>query len=344
MEQKILSIGIAAYNMEKYLRRCIDSLLIPEIDKLEIIIVNNASTDSTPKIAQEYYNKYPNSIKVINIDVNGHYGKAVNHALKNATGKYFKLLDADDWYDIKGLSTFVNVLSHSDVDLIITNMSQVFADNRKSKDFISTNVEYGKIIMRGTNEFKKIDFSAHIAMHKITYRTSILHNMHFTMTENIPYVDNEYAYYPFEHINSVLFINIILYKYFIGREGQTVNIKTLIKNSSAHLQIINKMLEQYTETDSSTFTFNTLFLCRILNSYYRIKLVFQNKNKDEDKKLKEIDVFIKSKGNKLYRILGKQTCAKIPYIYIWRKTGIHIIPAKLYSIAKMFVHKVSIQF
>lgn len=340
MEQKILSIGIAAYNMEKYLRRCIDSLLIPEIDKLEIIIVNNASTDSTPKIAQEYYNKYPNSIKVINIDVNGHYGKAVNHALKNATSKYFKLLDADDWYDTKGLSTFVNVLSHNDVDLIITNMSEEFANGRKSNIIIAQNVEYGKVINRGTEKFKKINFSEHIAMHKITYRTSILRNMHFTMTENIPYVDNEYAYYPFEHINTVLFVNIILYKYFIGREGQTVNTKTLIKNSSAHLQIINKMLEQYTEAKTSPETqfFNTSFLTGMLTTYYHIKLVMQPKDKTEDKNLRKFDAFVKTKGYNLYNMLGKQTCGKIPCILIWRKTGMHIIPSKLYHFLKHLIN------
>ena len=332
MEQKILSIGIAAYNMEKYLRRCIDSLLIPEIEKLEIIIVNNASTDSTPEIAQEYYNKYPNSIKVINIDVNGHYGKAVNHALKNATGKYFKLLDADDWYDTKGLSTFVNVLSHSDVDLIITNVSIEYANGKKAKHIIAQNVEYGKIIKRGTNEFKKIDFYANIGMHKIAYKTSILHNMHFSMTENIPYVDNEYAYYPFEYINSILFVNTILYKYFIGREGQTIDKRSMIRNSSSLLKVITKMLDLYTETNPSPETqlFNTLYLCTALTTYYHIKLVLQNKNKNEDKKLKELDSLVKSKGNNLYKLLGKQTCGKIPYIYIWRKTGIHIIPTNLY--------------
>lgn len=340
MEQKILSIGIAAYNMEKYLRRCIDSLLIPEIEKLEIIIVNNASTDSTPEIAQEYYNKYPNSIKVINIDVNGHYGKAVNHALKNATGKYFKLLDADDWYDTKGLSTFVNVLSHSDVDLIITNVSIEYANGKKAKHIIAQNVEYGKIIKRGTNEFKKIDFYANIGMHKIAYKTSILHNMHFSMTENIPYVDNEYAYYPFEYINSILFVNTILYKYFIGREGQTIDKRSMIRNSSSLLKVITKMLDLYTETNPSPETqlFNTLYLCTALTTYYHIKLVLQNKNKNEDKKLKELDSLVKSKGNNLYKLLGKQTCGKIPYIYIWRKTGIHIIPTNLYFTVKSFIN------
>lgn len=341
MEQKILSIGIAAYNMEKYLRRCIDSLLIPEIDKLEIIIVNNASTDSTPEIAQEYYNKYPNSIKVINIDVNGHYGKAVNHALKNATGKYFKLLDADDWYDTKGLSTFVNVLSHSDVDLIITNVSIEYANGKKAKHIIAKNVEYGKIIKRGTNEFKKIDFYANIGMHKIAYKTSILHNMHFSMTENIPYVDNEYAYYPFKYINSVLFINTILYKYFIGREGQTINQSSMVKNSLSLLKVITKMLDQYTETSLSyeNQLFSTLYLRNTLALYYHTKLIVQGNDKKENEKLKELDTLVKIKGNKLYKLLGKTTYKKIPYIYIWRKTGIHIIPTNLYHIAKSFIHK-----
>lgn len=343
MQQKVLSIGIAAYNMEKYLRRCIDSLLIPDLGKLEIIIVNNASTDSTPSIAQEYKEKYPESVKVVNIDVNGHYGKAINHALKNATGKYFKLLDADDWYDTNGLTNLVNQLSVIDVDLIITNVSKEFANGKKSECVIDKDVIHGRIIRRGTEEFTKMDFFAHIGMgmHRIAYKTAVLKDMHFTMTENIPYVDNEYAYYPFEYIHSVIFIDTVIYKYYIGREGQTVNNSSMIKNSDALLIIIRKMLGKYDESIISPETrqFKTLYLCEIIRTYYHIKLVLQNKNKDDYQKLEELDESVRLKSLSLYKLLGKQVYYKIPYIYIWRKTGMHIIPANLYLSAKRLFRK-----
>ena len=110
--------------MEKYLNRCVDSLLALDIlDDIEIIIVNDGSKDATLSIANQYKVQYPNSVVVID-KPNGHYGSTVNAALKVATGKYFRILDADDWFDTEAFVVFVNKLKDIDVDCVYTNFSE----------------------------------------------------------------------------------------------------------------------------------------------------------------------------------------------------------------------------
>ena len=107
---KVLSVCVPSYNMEKYLNRCIDSFLVPEVlDRLELIIVNDGSTDKTLSIANDYKARYPQTIVVID-KPNGHYGSCVNASLKVATGKYFRIVDADDWVDSKAMVEFVHAL------------------------------------------------------------------------------------------------------------------------------------------------------------------------------------------------------------------------------------------
>ena len=117
---KVLSICIPSYNMEKYLNRCVDSMLVEEVlDQLEIIIVNDGSKDGTLAIANDYKQRYPQSVVVID-KPNGHYGSCINASLKVATGKYFRTVDADDWVDSKALVEFVHTLSKIDVDCVCT--------------------------------------------------------------------------------------------------------------------------------------------------------------------------------------------------------------------------------
>ena len=104
--KKNLTISIAAYNVENYLEKTLDSLIIDNLDKLEVLIVNDGSKDNTKKIAQKYCKKYPNSIKLIDKE-NGGYGSTINAGIKEATGKYFKQLDGDDWYNTENLNRLV---------------------------------------------------------------------------------------------------------------------------------------------------------------------------------------------------------------------------------------------
>ena len=119
--EKILTVSIAAYNMEKYIRRALDSLIDERIiHDLEVFVIDDGGSDSTLDIAKEYASKYPNSIFPVHKE-NGGYGTTVNYSIQYANGKYFKLLDGDDWFDKNGLYELVNRLKKADSDIILTN-------------------------------------------------------------------------------------------------------------------------------------------------------------------------------------------------------------------------------
>ena len=127
MEQnKILSIIIPTYNMEKYLRKCLDSLIVSDekMQMLEVLVINDGSRDSSSLIAHEYEAKYPLTIRVVDKE-NGNYGSCINRGLKEATGKYVKVLDADDYFDTISFEQFIILLASTDADLVISDYSKV---------------------------------------------------------------------------------------------------------------------------------------------------------------------------------------------------------------------------
>ena len=119
---KILTISIAAYNVEKTIGKTLDSLLVgnnDDLNKLDIIIVNDGSKDSTSEVVMNYCTKYPDAIRLVNKQ-NGGYGSTINTSLEIAKGKYFKLLDGDDQYDTENLTSFLGFLSNTESDIVVS--------------------------------------------------------------------------------------------------------------------------------------------------------------------------------------------------------------------------------
>ena len=116
---KILSIIIPSYNSKPFLAKCLDSLICECTDKLDIIVVNDGSTDGCEKIAEEYVAKYPGSISLINKE-NGGHGSGINAGSEKAVGKYLKVLDADDWFLTENIPAFISALENTDADVVLT--------------------------------------------------------------------------------------------------------------------------------------------------------------------------------------------------------------------------------
>lgn len=245
MEKKVLSIGIAAYNMEHYLRRCLDSLLIPHLDKIEVVIANNASTDSTPSIAQEYAARYPDSFKLVDIKVNGHYGRAVNTALANSTGKYFKLLDADDSYCTDGLEELVCFLDHSDVDLCVTGYYTTDENNKITGKIIVPEGLVGRELDADSLQWGVDTPSLLLSMHSLCVKRCMLIDNQFALQEGIGYVDTEYNYYCLLYSKRIAFLNTIVYRYLVGREGQTISPEASSKNSLSFWKVSKRIISDY---------------------------------------------------------------------------------------------------
>lgn len=220
--------------MEEYLPRCLDSVVDTQyIDDIEIIVVNDGSKDKSSEIAHSYKSKFPQSVVVIDKE-NGNYGSTINAALPVVTGKYVKVLDADDWFDRKALCIYIDKLINIDADLIITPFTLKYIDGH------SINVEHfmdGKenIVYDLSIFFKR---NTCIDMHAITYRLSMLINNDYKQTEGISYTDTEWAIYPMVYVKTVQFISANIYQYFLGRDGQTVSLSYKSNNQIKHLSII----------------------------------------------------------------------------------------------------------
>ena len=223
---KILSIVIPTYNMEKYLPVCLDSVTDELVsDRLEVIVVNDGSTDGSLDIIRRYEQKRPDLIKVID-KANGHYGSCVNAGLGIATGKYFKILDADDWFDTSALVEFLQKLETCDTDLVITlRVDEIFDKDKKVDEIKHSFCSVFKDHVYRTDEFyiRTHAYEAEFGMNGMAYKTSLLKEMNFRLLEGINYTDTLYCFLPYSRVRDFIVYDLYLYHYRMGREGQSVD-------------------------------------------------------------------------------------------------------------------------
>ncbi|MDR2836648.1 MAG: glycosyltransferase [Bacteroidales bacterium] len=320
---KLLSLAIACYNMEKHIPNCLTSLLTPETSgDLEIILVNDGSKDNSLKIMQEYKEKYPESIVIID-KANGHYGSCINAALDIATAKYFRPLDPDDYFDTKNLIYLLEKLKNTDVDMIITDRSFEFPKYSKKNNIKNYfhNVEAEKIYDYDSKYFVDTPLILKgIGMHNLTYKTPLLQEMNFKMTEGIYYVDREYEFYPLPNVKNFVFFDVVLYKYSLGISGQSMAIAQMIKNVENQYIIINKMLN-YLKTNEINKVQENMLLAWI-ETYYNMTLCISKRNPVNEAKLKELDGFLLEVSPSLHQKTNNfKMLACFQYVKRWRQTG-----------------------
>jgi glycosyltransferase involved in cell wall biosynthesis len=318
-KEKVLTIAVPSYNMQDYLPRCLESLIVPEgMDEMEVLVVNDGSKDNTLFIAREYQQRYPNTFKAID-KPNGNWGSCVNVALKQASGKYFRMLDADDWFDTRGFLEYLLKLKKVDVDLVITDLSIEYDNNKKSRfrKAAKNNIIPDKIYEFKNNDntlLKLID----VGMASATYQTKILRDIKLECTENIFYADLEYIFYTIKHIRTYMYINIILYRYYQMYAGRSTSYEGTIRNRNSLYIIIKNML-LYTRNHRAC-VFQKKYLKNALITYYHTILCLQNKNSKDNRRLKEIDVLLESIDKKLYTELYKLRDLRIfKYVGLWRQ-------------------------
>lgn len=217
MNNKILSVSIAAYNVEKYLDKTLLSLVESDdiVKKLDVIIVDDGSIDGTAKIANRYVDLYPYSFRLVKKE-NGGYGSTLNTSVQLAVGKYFKMLDGDDWYDGEQLAELIEKLEKSDEDVIVSPYKRVYQGSHRSEVInrhrIEPEVRY--------EEEENLD-NIHAA--ELTVRTALLQNNSFHITEKCAFTDDEYVFLVMLYASSYKKVLSTVYQYRIGVEGQTVS-------------------------------------------------------------------------------------------------------------------------
>jgi len=244
---KILTVGIPCYNSAEYMSKAIESLL-PAGEDIEIIVVNDGSKDDTQKIGEEYAKKYPNIVRVIEQE-NGGHGEAVNTGLRNAKGIYYKVVDSDDWVDEDALHKIMDKLrefvqNQEKVDMLISNYVYERVHLRKQKviDYRSC-LPVDKIF--DWSEIGHFSASQNILMHSVIYRTNLLRECNLKLPKHTFYVDNIFVYQPLPHVQKMYYLDVDFYRYFIGREDQSVNETVMMGRIDQQIKITKIMIESH---------------------------------------------------------------------------------------------------
>lgn len=238
--QKLLTVSVAAYNVADYIRGTLDSLLHPDcIDALEILVVDDGGTDETLSIVKEYEEKYPQSVIGIHKE-NGGYGSVINTSIRRATGKYFKQLDGDDWFETENLPEFLQLLKQVDADYVVTPM-WMFNEVDESRVLR----DYFEELSTGVRSFDAMDFKTISPMHCSTFRTKLLQEHDITITEHCFYTDVELVNRPLPYLETICISHTPVYVYRVGREGQSVSVTGIRKHYREHERVFWNLLRIY---------------------------------------------------------------------------------------------------
>lgn len=231
--ETLLTISIAAYNVEKYIATALESCILSEnlMELLEVCIIDDGSKDNTSVIAKEYVQRFPKAFKYY-FKENGGYGSTVNYALTVAQGKYFRLLDGDDWYSKEELEEYLKYLQKCDSDLILSDYSIIY---EKSKRVVSKR-NFNYIHMHEYNVFE-FDSTKRLAMYSFCYKTKLLQKNNILLTEHCFYTDMEFMLLPLQFIKSFIYVNVNLYQYRIGMSEQSVSIGGMRKHYEDYYKV-----------------------------------------------------------------------------------------------------------
>lgn len=310
----ILSIVIPAYNIERYLPKCLNSLVFAKnICDCEILVINDGSSDNTLSIARDYEKKFKNIVRVIDKE-NGGHGSGINVGMKIAKGKYFKILDSDDWVDINNFERLIDKLKEETADLVLT---RVRCEYFNSMD-LPLQVDYENLQSDVTYRFEDLldenyGISSGILFAASCYKTEKLKNANFQITEKKLYADHEFDAFSVKCVDTVKLYNLDIYMYLIGREGQSISNDVWQKKYPHHQSAMLKVLEKiYNDTEITD-----------IKKFYAIKyvvnpmLIHQIESLIFMKKEKEIFMLIKKikKFDSLYEELCKEIKFTHPQYY-----------------------------
>ena len=314
---KILTIVIPTYNMEALLPKCLTSLVCSDYHVravIEAIVVIDGATDRSSAIAHEYEKNYPELFRVIDKE-NGNYGSCVNRGLNEAKGKYIKVLDADDSFNTEALEQFVTILANTDADMIVTSGVNVTPQDEE-------NYQWDFSYQSGT--IYPIEQLHHVWIHDVTHKTSILRAINYEQTERISYSDEEWVFFPMFQIKDFLALDLRLYRYTVGRDGQTMNLKNWRKTVSHEMIVSRKMFDYLTNTNWTTGRASSYIQEKMrdrMGGFYNRALIACHLYNNEE--IKDFDLYLKNTCPDIWQQLDtlKANSSHFPFFFVryWRK-------------------------
>ena len=299
---KLLTFAIPCYNSENYMEKCIESLL-PGGEDVEILIVDDGSKDRTAEIADEYAKKYPTIIRAIHQE----NGEAVNAGIRNATGLYFKVVDSDDWVDGEAYAKILAKLKELSgggrtLDMFIANYVYEKEGAKRKKVMRCSNLPKDTLFTwKEAGHFRK---GQYILMHSVIYRTRLLRECGLELPKHTFYVDNIYVYKPLPSVHTLYYMDVDFYRYFIGRDDQSVNERVMITRIDQQIRVNKIMVDEFDlwkiqDRRLRRYMFNYLEIITVIST---IMLIRSGTEENLEKK-RELWKYIKDKDIRLFHHL-----------------------------------------
>lgn len=295
------------------MRHAVESVLAGGED-VEVLIIDDGSTDDTAKIADEMETENPGIVRAIHQE-NGGHGEAVNTGLRNAKGLYFKVLDSDDWLDRESLIKILEKLRRfiregQLVDMFLANYVYEKPSLRKHKAIRYEGV-FPEEKVFGWSDVKKFKISQNILMHSVIYRTQMLYDCKLELPPHTFYVDNIFVYKPLPFVKTMYYMNVDLYRYFIGRDDQSVNETVMIDRIDQQLKVNKLLIDAY---DLNRIKNKKLrdYMVKYLAMMMTVSSVFLIKEGSEGslEKRTELWKYLRNSSKSTFRLVNKQVLSK----------------------------------
>ena len=245
---KLITFAVPCYNSAAYMEHCVDTLLQGG-DDIEIILVDDGSTkDDTPAICDRYAEQYPDIVRAIH-QPNGGHGEGVNQGIRNARGIYYKVVDSDDWVDVPALHKTLDKLrqfvrDQKLVDLLICNFVYEHVEDNTQRVMHYRNV-FPRNKVFGWDQIGRFRPSQYLLMHSVIYRTQLLRDCGLELPKHTFYVDNIFVYQPLPFVETIYYMDLDFYRYFIGRADQSVNEQVMVKRVDQQVRVTKLMIEAH---------------------------------------------------------------------------------------------------
>lgn len=302
---KLLTFTIPCYNSQDYMEKCIESLL-PGGEDVEILVVDDGSKDATADIADHYAEKYPTIVRAIHQE-NGGHGEAVNAGLRNATGVFFKVVDSDDWVDQEAYGTILNKLREivsegQTLDMMLSNYVYEKEGAKHKKVMRQTGFPKDQIFT--WNDVRHFYKGHYILMHSVIYRTKMLRDCGLELPKHTFYVDNIYVYKPLPYVRNMYYMDVDFYRYYIGREDQSVNEKVMIGRIDQQIKVNKIMIEdvnlwKVTNGKCRKYMFNYLEIITVVSTI----MLLRSGTEENLEKKRELWKYIKEYDIRLFHRL-----------------------------------------
>lgn len=326
----VLTVAVPSYNAQSFLWQNIPTFLYDGAEgKVEVIIVNDGSKDDTATIAEELKDRYPEIINVVHKE-NGGHGSAVNSGIENAHGKYFMICDADDYVNTDSFKKLVDYLEEHDVDFVFTDARRITPDGKYAGRESISGIDKNKI-MRFDDCADRIK---NIEMHNCCIRTELLRTNNVSCHEHLFYVDNEYVVYSLAYADTIVYLDLAVYQYLVGRNGQSVSMESRRRNHGQYLSVVNYLVGFYEDVAWDLSEPKKRFIARkiayFISGVYSVLMSY--KDAVHKKELVQFDQWLHEKSADIYN--GNNNIC----VTLLRRTnmGMYGLAAVIYNMVNKF--------